>query len=340
MKPITLRRISGLSALLLMLALFSNCTDSKKSEIESALKTLKEKSDSINNDFRKIRTEVGMLATEITKLYEKQDEILPRIDRSKYQLSASGVFTKPVDDGGSAIFVSGIYPVNETVKRAVYFTEPIDPVFKSLVAKYPEIVQVYYNDQYSLNRIYPFFDVLSQYEAKMDIPSFNFYYLADRKHNPDKKSLWISEPYVDPAGRGWMVSAIAPVYFRDSLVGVPGIDVTINTITRRYVKDNPNSMTIIIDKSGAIVAAQEGTINLLSFPPLFDHKYIETIKQDTYRKEMYNLALSKEANVRRIADEILKQNKEQVTADINGEKMTIIAAHIAELDWYILEIIK
>jgi hypothetical protein len=174
----------------------------------------------------------------------------------------------------------------------------------------------------------------------MDIPSFNFYYLADRKHNPDKKSLWISEPYVDPAGRGWMVSAIAPVYFRDSLVGVPGIDVTINTITKRYVKDNPNSMTIIIDKSGAIVAAQEGIINLLSFPPLFDHKYIETIKQDTYRKEMYNLALSKEPNVRLIANEILKKDKDQVEAEINGEKLTVIAAHISELDWYILEIIK
>jgi hypothetical protein len=56
--------------------------------------------------------------------------------------------------------------------------------------------------------------VLSQYEAKMDIPSFNFYYLADSKHNPERKSLWLSEPYVDPAGRGWMVSAVAPVYFK------------------------------------------------------------------------------------------------------------------------------
>lgn len=333
--PISFRTITISMVLLLM-----SCSESKQSMIEKAQKSLTEKTELINNDFKKIRMEVAMLAAEISKLYENQDQITKSIDKSKYKLASNGVFTKPIDDGGSAIFVSGFYPVDETIKKAVYFTEPIDPIFKSLVKKYPEIVQVYYNDQFSLNRIYPFFDVLSQYEAKMDIPSFNFYYLADQKHNPEKKSLWISEPYVDPAGRGWMVSAIAPVYYKDKLVGVPGIDVTINTITKRYVQDSINSMTIIIDKSGAIVAAQEATINLLSFPPLFDHKYIETIKQDTYRKELYNLTLSKEMNVRKIATEIIENKKKIVDAEINGEKITVIAEHITELNWFILEILK
>lgn len=327
-------------AILTLSAFLLACTHSPKNGLVQEQADLKAKANLINNDFKKIRLEVEMLATEISKLYERQDQIVPAIDKSKYQLAGNGAFTKPADDGGSAIFVSGFYPVNDAIKKAVYFTEPIDPVFKSLVAKYPEIVQVYYNDKYSMNRIYPFFDVLSQYEAKMDIPSFNFYYLADAKHNPAKKSLWISEPYVDPAGRGWMVSAIAPVYYNGSMAGVPGIDVTINLITKRYVNDNSTSMTIIIDNSGAIVAAQEGAIKLLSFPPLFDHKYIETIKQDTYRKELYNLALSKEANVRAVAAEILDNKKDVVEAEINGEKITVIAAHIPELNWYLLQILR
>ncbi len=329
-----------IATFLLLVVIFSACNNSKKDELLREQLALKEKASKIDNDFKKIRLEVHTLAALITNLYERQDEILPHVDKKKYRLESNGVFTKPVDDGGSAIFVSGFYPVNEKIKKAVYFTEPIDTVFKALVAKYPEIAQVYYNDKYSLNRIYPYFDVLSQYEAKMDIPGFNFYYLADEKHNPARESLWISEPYVDPAGRGWMVSAIAPVYFGGSLVGVPGIDVTINTITKRYLLDNNSSMTIIIDNSGAIVAAQEGTINLLSFPPLFDHKYIETIKQDTYRKELYNMALSKEPNVRKIANEILKEKREVVETVIKGEKITILASHIPELNWYLLEILK
>jgi hypothetical protein len=301
---------------------------------------LKEKAAGINNDFMKIRLEVDILAADITELYNIQDKILPGINKSKYMFASNGIFTKPFNDGGSAIFVSGYYPITEEVKKVVYFTEPIDTVFKKLVSKYPEIVQVYYNDKSSLNRIYPFFDVLSQYEAKMDIPSFNFYYLADSKHDPERKSLWVSEPYVDPAGRGWMVSAIAPVYFNGSLAGVPGIDVTINRITKRYILDNQENMTMIIDNTGAIVAAQESAINLLSFPPLFEHKYVETIKQDTYRKETYSLALSKEAKVRAVAIDILEKKKDLIKAEINGDEITILVAFIPELSWYLLEIIR
>ena len=325
---------------LLILSFFASCGESKKFDIAAEKSAIQAKADHINSDFMKIRMEVDSLASEIAELYQRQHEILPGIDTRKYQLASNGVFTKPIDDGGSAIFVSGYYPVNDYIKKIVYFTEPIDQSFIRLVKQYPEIVQLYYNDKYCINRIYPFFDVLSQYEAKMDIPSFNFYYLADAAHNPKKKSLWINESYVDPAGRGWMVSTIAPVYFRDSLVGVPGIDVTINLITKRYLLDNPESMTMIIDNNGAIVAAQESAINLLSFPPLFEHKYIETIKQDTYRKDLYNLTLSKEAKVRDIASQILLKKKELVETEIGGERITIITANIPELNWKLIEILK
>ena len=326
--------------LLLLAYILFACEGNQKFDIEKEQKALQGKANSINSDFARIRMEVDSLAKKIAKLYENQDKILPGIDTKKYLLASNGVFTKPVDDGGSAIFVSGYFPINETIKKSVYFTEPIDTVFKALVNKYSEIVQVYYNDEFSLNRIYPYFDVLSQYEAKMNIPSFNFYYMADKKNNPDRKSLWLSEPYVDPAGRGWMVSAIAPVYFKGHLVGVPGIDVTINRITKRYILDNQENMTVIIDNVGNIVTAQEMAINLLSFPPLFEHKYIETIKQDTYQKETYNLALSKNIQVRNVADQILKSRKELIETEINNEKITIIATFIPELNWHLLEILK
>jgi hypothetical protein len=328
--------ISTIAVLITIIISFFSCT---KPAAELKLEQLSINATHIDNDFKNIRIEVESLGKEITKLYVNQNEILPTIKTDKYQLAANGVFTKPIDDGGSAIFVSGFVPIDQKIKNIVYFTEPIDSVFKSLVKKHPEIVQLYFNDKHSYNRIYPFFDVLSQYEAKMDIPAFNFYYLADAKHNPERKSLWVNEPYVDPAGRGWMVSAIAPVYYKDELVGVPGIDVTINTITQRYLQDSIGSMVMIIDNNGAIVTAQEDVINLLSFPPLFDHKYIETIKQDTYRKELYNLALSREANVRTIATEILKNNKQVIETEFNGDKATVIAVQIPELNWYLVEII-
>ena len=328
-----------ISILLISFQLIS-CGRHGKTDLIKVQETLMKKADGINRDFRYIRMEIDSLALRITELYDKQDKILPGIEKDKYKFAVNGVFFKPNNDGGSAIFVSGYYPITEKVRKIVYFTEPIDSDFKKLVEQYPEIVQVYFNDINAINRIYPYFDVLSQYEAKMDIPIFNFFFMADPMHNPERKSVWLSEPYVDPAGRGWMVSAIAPVYYKNSFVGVPGIDVTINRITKRYIQDDNDKMIMIIDSTGAIVAAQESATNLLSFPPLFEHKYVETIKQDTYRKETYNLSLSKESSVRAFANEILKNKKDVVEAEINGDKLTIVSAFIPELNWHLLEIIR
>jgi hypothetical protein len=316
------------------------CNSSNQNVVRVHQADLEEKARQINEDLGKIRKEVMWLAGEIAYLYDRQDSILPHIDQSKYKLAANGVFTKPIDDGGSAVFVSGYYPVNDAIRKIVYFTEPIDGTFKKLVKRFPEIVQVYFNDKHALNRIYPFFDVLSQYEAKMNIPEFNFYFLADAAHNPKREAVWVNEPYIDPAGRGWMVSAIAPVYYKGNLVGVPGIDITVNTVTNRYIQDKAESNLLIIDNTGTIVSAQESTVNLLSFPPLSDHKYIETIKQDTYRKESYNLKLSKEENVRKIGIEILDKKNTLFQTEINGNKLTVLAFHIPETDWYLLEIMN
>jgi len=325
---------------LFLLATLFACGKMPSNKQEDALEALKTKAELINLEFKRIRMEIDTITTLTEQLYVNKNRILPEINKSKYEFASNGVFYKPKDDGGSAIFVSGFYPIDKSVQEIVYFTEPIDSTFKRLCAKYPEIVQVYYNDKNSINRIYPFFDVLSQYEAKMDIPSFNFYFLADAKHNPKRNSLWLSEPYVDPAGRGWMISAISPVYYQNSLAGVAGIDVTINLITERYILENTKSMTMIVDNTGAIVTAQENVINLLSFPPLFDHKYIETIKQDTYRKEVYNLRLSKIAELRKVAVEVLDNHAEKMEVVVNGEKMMFVAALIPELNWYLIDVIQ
>lgn len=324
----------------LLILLISSCGESKKQQIVNKQKDLEFKAENINKDFYNIRSEVKFLADEITKLYEKQDSILPTIDKSKYQLATNGVFTKPINDGGAAVFVSGYYPVNEEIKNIVYFTEPIDPLFKKIISKYPEIVQLYFNDKYAINRIYPYFDVLSQYEAKMNIPAYNFYFLADAIHNPERKSVWVNEPYIDPAGRGWMLSAIAPVYYKDSLAGVPGIDITVNTITERYIQDNPKNMTMIIDSTGTIVSAQEAILAYLQFPPITDHKYIETIKQDTYRKESFNLRFSKEEQVRNIAHQIIDKKSKIFETNINESPSIVICAKIEEMEWYLIEILN
>ena len=48
---------------------------------------------------------------------------------------------------------------------------------------------------------------------------FNFYYLADQKHNPLKKTS-LDKYLFRSSGNGWMLSCIVPIYNKDFLEGV------------------------------------------------------------------------------------------------------------------------
>ena len=180
------------------------CGQSDENTVPADDKTLTEIANRINDDFVTIRHAVSSLAEFTASLYlpSTMTQNVVLADPGRYTLHDNGVFYKAVNDGKSAVFVSGVVPVDETIKKIVYGTEPLEIRLMEIVDKYPEVVQAYYNDKCSYNRIYPYFDVITQYEPKMDIPKYNFYYLADQQHNPDKQAVWVKEPYVDPAGAG------------------------------------------------------------------------------------------------------------------------------------------
>ncbi|WP_020589208.1 hypothetical protein [Desulfobacter curvatus] len=340
MNPSVNSPIKRLPACLLVFVLCFSCGQSADKNASVDDRRLIEIANRINDDFSKIREEVSKLAEFTASLYmpETMAQNASKIDPAGYKLHDNGVFYKPADDGKSAVFVSGAVPVNEEIKKIVYGTEPLEIRLMEIVEKYPEVVQSYYNDKNSYNRIYPYFDVITQYEPKMDIPKYNFYYLADGNHNPEKKAVWVKEPYVDPAGRGWMVSAIAPVYVDGELEGVPGLDVTINTITDRYF-DKENADLVLLDASGTVVSIQDHLTTLLSLPPLENHKYLETIRSDTYRTDDYNFLKSRSREVRGMAQRIFQENQAEVTFQKDGKTLRVTSVNIPELDWKLLQIV-
>lgn len=321
----------------LILIFISACGPAREEIVERESIKLQELAQQINKDFSDTKNRVYDLSRFTALLYENQDQYDLGSHHEMCTVSPDGVLYKSKNDQGSAIFVSGHVPVNEKIMKIVAFTSPLDQEFKKIVRDLPDVAQVYYNDEYSYNRIYPFFDVLSQYEPGMNIPSFNFYYLADLKHNPDKKAVWVDEPYVDPAGRGWMISAIAPVYYNGRLVGVPGIDVTVNTIIDRYLKENPS--ILILDGTGVLVAVNDNLVHLLSLPPLENHQYLETIKSDQYRKDDYNLLKSKDRIIRQMADAIVVGRQKSVGFSIGKDEYISVAVFMDDLHWSMVNII-
>lgn len=213
-------------------------------------------------------------------------------ERARHGFGPGGTYYSlrgdPLQDGAS--FYSGHVAVGPAQIEKVWRTAKLDPLMRHIKQSSPLIQQVYFNSWDSYNRIYPYFDVLTQYAPGMNIPSYNFYYEADAAHNPKHVPVW-TDAYVDPAGGGWMVSSIAPVYSATRLEGVVGIDVTLDMILRRVLalKMPWRGYGMLVGRDGSILAlppAGEGDFRLSE---LTSHDYADAIRQNMFKPDRFNI---------------------------------------------------
>ncbi len=209
---------------------------------------------------------------------------------ARYTFNQDGVLFTHANDGGAAVFFSGFVKIDDAKKQKVLQTAAIDPTLRRIVEINPLAVQAYFNSYDSLNRIWPYFDVMSQYPPKMDITSYNFYYEADARHNPERKTLWI-DAYLDPAGQGWMISSISPVYKGDFLEGVVGLDITLDVIIKQILTlPIPwQGFAVLINKDGMLLAVPEQAEKLFGLHELTTHHYDQAIRQQTFKPDDFNI---------------------------------------------------
>jgi len=244
---------------------------------------------SISQQFNGVAQATDFLSKEAERVMVRAESTV-RDAPNRFAYSAEGAYHTIRDNGGSALFYSGFKPVGAKERDKAMRSAGLDASFKGIQKTFPLIVQVYYNTHDSLNRIYPYFDVVSQYASHMDIPSFNFYYEADAQHNPSRGVKW-TKVYVDPAGQGWMTSCIAPVYRGDFLEGVVGTDVTVSTVVSEVLNLNIpwNGYGLLVSREGTIIALSSAGEADWEEPGFNTHTYDGSIKQDTIKPEQSNL---------------------------------------------------
>lgn len=303
---------------------------------------LQQLAQALDDDMETAERQASALAGQVLAAYTDFEEKARTVDAAGYRLEKNGVLHRPaaVADGLPAVFVSGAVEVDDRVLNIVKGTESMDSALIEIVNSSDLVVQAYYNDHHSYNRIYPPFDVLAQYPPGMAIPKYNFYYLADGTHNPDRKSTWIQAPYVDPAGRGWMVSCLAPVYRNEALEGVCGLDVTVEALVRDLALEESNDLYVVVSNDGIVVAAGEKMSRVLRLPNLKRHRYVDTVRSDTLRTDDYNLRKSSSTSIREMIDDLTVKGSQETDLDLDGQKWRVRSASLTRLDWHVLEFIK
>lgn len=122
------------------------------------------------------------------------------------------------------------------------------------------------------------------------VNSYNNHHLPDEQQNPQKKPVWTGV-CLDPAGNGWMLSCVAPVYQGAKLEGVVGLDVTVeNVVKNTLALDLPwGASAFLVDDSGMILMMSEKVETLFSLKELKQHVYNEACKREQLKPENYNM---------------------------------------------------
>ena len=117
---------------------------------------------------------------------------------------------------------------------------------KSIIASY---YMGYKDDRNLLTSIYPPINIDDIMKNVKSLSSFSshaaivYNKLAPLAVNPTKKYFW-TEPYFDRVGNGMMVSCANPIYHKDKLLGITGVDITL-----KFLKKFLNKSTKLAENS-------------------------------------------------------------------------------------------
>ncbi len=253
-------------------------------------------------------------------------------------LSDDGVRYSPSDDGGAAVFYSNATAPERHDLQKIARLRQLEPLMKEIEARNPLVASLYFNSWDSFNHIYPWFFTLDQYPADMDIPKYNFYYLADAKHNPSRGVVW-TDVYLDPAGHGWMMSATAPVYRGDFLEGVVGIDITVSGILEQIgqVQVPWGGYAMLVSDDLSIMALPEPGEADFGLAELTEHSYLDAIRREVFKPEDFQLDRRPETAELAAAISGASSGVQQVM--LGGRPQLVAWTTVAQTGWHLLAVV-
>lgn len=292
----------------------------------------------INNDLKSISRTTALFQNQHENFFKEYNPLRIRPKDNAYTMTDSGVITNTQKNEQSCtLFFSNILKNEPNRLSKAMASEQLDYFYNATLKSNENIAQVYFNSYDSMNRLCPYMvDALEQYPHDMDIPTFNFYFLADSVHNPERKVVW-TEAYLDPAGLGWMISAIAPVYKNDFLEGVVGIDVTIENLINNMlsIKLPYKSSSMLLDKDGNILAMSKDLEPILGLKELTSHEYNAPVEATISKPKDFNIFENNNSLSRHLSS--IVENKSDLSEFQDAQLQMLITQNtIEETGWKLI----
>lgn len=321
----------------LVLAIFS-CRVSEDKSQNKDLEKVKSLISEMEKGGEELAKDLDTIAHYYQELLANKESVLKNSKPNPYQFKGAFSTNIPGEDSVlSSVIILNQTPDRKKAEQEVFLTNSLDSVFAAFKRNNLLAVQIYSNSAMQVSRVFPSYDAKNIVDPNIDVTKFNFYYEADLKHNPEKGLVWISDAYVDPAGKGWILSLLHPVYDQEKLFAVVGVDYTVSDIIENYLNSEEGEY-VLVNEKGDIVAGKANAIEALSLPPLKNHVYRETVQSDNFRISDFNLFNSKSKEVREMAEDFLMHKKNGFTFKDEPSLNQAICSKFTSTSWYLIQV--
>lgn len=253
----------------------------------------------------------------------------------------NGLFYKTEDNGGAGLHYSASTRIGEDERRKARCSEGMDPLLRSIVETSPLVTQAYINTWDGMNRIYPFIrDPAERFGPSWNVEDLSFYVEADAAHNPERRPVWTSA-YLDPAGQGWVMSILVPIYRGDRLEGVTGLDITIDSLVR-HILDLPlawDAMAFMVDREGTILAMPPRIERLLGLKELREGDYGGPVVATQGKPEDYNLLTGHNPLFREGLVQIFESRETAAELSVDGAHYLLVQQIVPQTGWRLMVLV-
>ncbi len=310
---------------------------------ENTYKLVDEKTKAIDKKLSEVELLAKILRDEHQHFFQ-YPHTYTKSEKPQFDYAQNGMYYKVSNNGGSSVVVSKETKIDDELKKELINSEVFDSTFKTLLKHDENIVAVYFNSHKNYNRYYPFLEnPYNVFPVSINMQDYNFYYEADEKHNPNKNVV-ITDIYLDPAQKGWMLSVIVPIYNQNKLEGVTGIDITLKKFIDSFLNiDLPfNGKSFVINGNGKIVAMSKEIEKILDIKELGDYIYEsnEKINETINKSDKYNILNYKDKEVVNNFKNIIENKKYSHIIKINNQNYFIFTKKMEKTSWTIVSLIK
>lgn len=324
-------------------SLVKSSTDFIKKDItKSVYKSVNASTKNIQHQFNDIETVLKILQNEYQNYFKYYQNVEIK-NTEQFAYAPNGMYYKTHNDGFSSVVMSKETTLTSHIKKQLMGTEIFNMSLKNIVDSNEMVIASYFNSHNNWNRYYPFIEEsYNAFPSSIEMQNYNFYNNALFENNPDKKVVW-TDVYLDPAGQGWMVSAIVPIYNSDVLEGVAGLDITIENMIQSFLsfKLPYNGSSFLIDKNGKIIAMTQEIAHILKLEKFKKYIYSQNEKIDNtiYKEGGVNILNHENREFALNMKKVIKENSYSHNIVLDDKPYLMFTKKFEKTSWYLVSLI-